>query len=286
VKKQQSILVASGLLLLTLLLVFGKIDTQKQAPVAATEHAGHDDEPPFSITAYETSSKQKLSPTQSALVAAIENSVSRGAVKDQQVKAYQQLAQFWRDSVHNHELYVFYLSKASKLVNSEKNLTFAARQILEELRREEEAELRGWKAEQAIELYNAAINLAPDNDSLKVEMASCYVFGKGMAGDPQQTMAGIQQLLQVVKRDSMNMQAQLVLGIGGVVSTQYDKAITRLQTVLKNEPGNFEAMSWLADAYAAKGDKANAIKWYEVLKRLVNKPVFSKEVDERIKALK
>jgi lipopolysaccharide biosynthesis regulator YciM len=82
------------------------------------------------------------------------------------------------------------------------------------------------------------------------------------------------------------MQAQLVLGIGGVISTQYDKAVDRLQTVVKNEPANIEAISWLADAYAGKGDKPNALKWYEISKRMINNPAYSKEVDERIKLLK
>ena len=82
------------------------------------------------------------------------------------------------------------------------------------------------------------------------------------------------------------MRAQLVLGVGGVVSNQLDKAIVRLQTVVEHEPGNLEAMSWLADAYANKGDKQNAVKWYKAIKRMVNKPEFSKEVDERIKSLK
>jgi Flp pilus assembly protein TadD len=107
-----------------------------------------------------------------------------------------------------------------------------------------------------------------------------------MAGDAQETMKGIQQLLQVVRNDSMNMQAQLVLGIGGVISNQYDKAIDRLQLVIKNQPENLEAVSWLADAYAGKGDKVNALKWYEISKRMVNNPLYSKEVDERIKMLK
>ena len=99
-------------------------------------------------------------------------------------------------------------------------------------------------------------------------------------------MKGIQQLLQIVKKDSMNMEAQLVLGIGGVISTQYDKAINRLVTVVENEPTNLEALSWLADAYAAKGDKVNAVKYYGITKRMVNNPVYTKEVDERIKLLK
>ena len=51
------------------------------------------------------------------------------------------------------------------------------------------------------------------------------------------------------------------------------------------DPHNLEAISWLADAYAGSGDKQNAVKWYEQSKKLVNNPAFSKEVDERIKAL-
>ncbi|MEY2917206.1 MAG: hypothetical protein RIS73_920, partial [Bacteroidota bacterium] len=44
-------------------------------------------------------------------------------------------------------------------------------------------------------------------------------------------------------------------------------------------------IAFLADAYAAKGDKKEAIKWYTISKRLVNDPHYSQEVDERIKGL-
>lgn len=273
---------SGGVLLLALLMIFGKTAEKKEMPTQAAAASAA----AFDIQKLETETRQKLTASQSAVLARLDNSVSRGNVKDQQANAYEQMAQFWKDSLHNHELYVFYLSKAAKLVNLEKNLTFAARQTLDELRNEGNMAIRSWKAEQAIDLYQQAISLNPNRDSLKVELASCYVFGKGMAGDPQETMKGIQQLLSIVNKDSMNMQAQLVLGIGGVVSNQLDKAIVRLQTVVEHEPGNLEAMSWLADAYANKGDKQNAVKWYEAIKRMVNKPEFSKEVDERIKTLK
>jgi Flp pilus assembly protein TadD len=81
------------------------------------------------------------------------------------------------------------------------------------------------------------------------------------------------------------MKAQMILGIGDVISKQYDKAITRLNKVVAAEPGNLEAVSWLADVYAESGDKTNAVKWYEYSKKLVNNPEYSKEVDIRIKAL-
>jgi cytochrome c-type biogenesis protein CcmH/NrfG len=181
--------------------------------------------------------------------------------------------------------YAYYISEAAKLDNSEKSLTFAARLILDSMRREDNDLIKAWEAETAIVLFKKAIELNPNNDDLRIGLGSCYVFGKGMTGNAAETMKGIQELLQVVNKDSNNMKAQLVLGIGGVISRQYDKAITRLNKVVAAQPGNLEAVSWLADGYAESGDKTNAVKWYEYSKKLVNNPVYSKEVDNRIKEL-
>jgi len=284
VKKQQLILTSFGILLISLLFFVGTTVANKETiviPAAAKSLT-----PQFSLDKYLLTAKQKLPVNQQNYLANLENSVKRGDVREQQIKAFNQLSVFWKDSAQVLDLYNYYTAESAKLVNSEKNLTFAAQLILRDLRNEEDLAKRGWKAEEAISLFEKAIELNPINDSLKVGLGSCYVFGKGMAGDAQSTMKGIQQLLQVVKNDSANMQAQLVLGIGGVISTQFDKAVDRLKTVVKNEPANIEAISWLADAYAGKGDKPNALKWYEISKRIINNPAYSKEVDERIKLLK
>ncbi len=285
VKKQQIILSVSGLALLFTLWFLGKTvaaKENKQAP----EMAANKTDASFNIEKFLIVSKQKLTVSQTNYINELENSVSRGDVKGQQEKSYTQLANFWHDSLDNHELYVFYISKAAMLVNSEKNLTFAARQILGDIQNEPDVAKRGWKADEAIKLLNRAIEINPANDSLKVDLGAAYIFGKGMTGNAEETMKGVQQLLQVVKKDPSNMQAQMVLGIGGVVSTQYNKAIERLNKVVESEPGNQDAVYWLAVAYAEKGDKANAVKWFNISKGLVNNPKYSKEIDDRIKELK
>ena len=284
-KKQQIILLAGGLLIFASLLYFGKtVATKEPSPMG--EASKPSPAAGFNVDKYIQDAKSKLSVSQLNYINSLENSISRGDVAAQQIKVYNQLASFWADSIHQQEIYIFYTSRSAKLVNSEKNLTFAAQLMLADLRNESDPAKRGWKAEQAIELFEQAIQLNPNNANLQVGLGSCYVFGKGMVGNPQETMKGIQQLLQVVRKDSLNMQAQLVLGIGGVISNQFDKAIDRLNNVLKYESGNLEAISWLADAYAGKGDKPNALKWYEISKRMVNNPVYTKEVNERIKMLK
>ena len=240
----------------------------------------------FDIQGFITGEKAKLSPSQAITVSKLENGISRGDVAAQQIKAYQTLAAFWKDSAKAYEPYAFYISEAAKLDNSEKNLTFAARLFSENLRGEADEAKLNWETGLAIDLYERAIKLNPENPDLHIELGGCYIYGKGRSGDPQQTMAGIQELLSVVRKDSLNMKAQLLLGAGGIVSGQYAKAVERLKKVVAAEPDNAEAVAYLADAYAGIGNKEEAIKYYNISKRLINDPHYSEEADKRIKALK
>ncbi len=279
--KKQLIFAIAGLALVVLLFIFGNTDAPNrkvEAPVAKAVKS-------FDILRFIGEETKHLSASQLINLSELENSVTRGDVNSQLITANTQLANFWKDSVKSFEPYAYYLSEAAKLDKSEKNLTFAAQLILDNLRAEQDEAKLNWKTAQAVALFEKAIELNPTNDDLKVGLGSCYIFGKGRVGGPEETMKGIQQLLSVVRKDSNNMKAQMMLGVGGYVSGQYDKAIERLQKVIKAQPDNIEAIAFLADAYAAKGDKAEAIKWYTISKRLVNDPHYSQEVDERIKSL-
>lgn len=194
----------------------------------------------------------------------------------------QQMANLWKDSLQQFEIYAYYFGEAAKLDNSEKNLTFAAQLFLGLLRTEHDEKKLNWECEQGIELFEKALSIHPDNEDTKIGLASCYIYGKGRNGDPQETMKGIQGLLEVVRKDSTNMKAQMVLGVGGYVSGQYDKAIARLKKVAAAQPDNIEAIAFLADSYAAKGDKFEAIACYNQLKSMVKDPEYIKEIDIRI----
>ena len=280
--KKQLIFALTGLVVVILLFKFGSTVATKsktETPSVIAKKA-------FDIHLFIQEKKKHLNASQAVNLGKLENSVTRGDVNSQLIIANTQLAYFWKDSVEAFEPYVYYLSEAAKLDKSEKNLTFAAQLILQNLRGEEDEVKLNWKTEQAIALFEKAVELYPNNDDLKIGLGSCYIFGKSRTGGPQETMKGIQQLLSVVRKDSTNMKAQMMLGVGGYVSGQYDKAIERLQKVVKAQPDNLEAIAFLADTYAAKGDKKEAVKWYLISKRLVNDPHYSQEVDERIKLLR
>ena len=282
--KKQLILIIPCIVLVCVIFFFGRTTPTKKEGTSANKPT--ETVKQFDIEQFKNAEKAKLSSANAILVSKLENSVTRGDVLTENIKANEALANFWKDSAKCFELYALYTSATSKLVNSEKNLTFAARIFLDNLREEKDIPKLNWETDQAIDLFERAIKLNPTNDDLKVGLGSCYIFGKGQDGNSQETMKGIQELLAVVRKDSNNMKAQLVLGIGGLKSAQYEKAIPRFEKVVLAEPSNVEAVTFLADAYGAVGRKADAIKYYNISKKLINNEAFTKEVDEHIKQLK
>jgi Flp pilus assembly protein TadD len=99
-------------------------------------------------------------------------------------------------------------------------------------------------------------------------------------------MEGIMMVREVAQRDPSNMYAQYMLGVGGLISGQLDKAIERLRLVASKQPDNAEVKFMLADAYEKKGDKVSAVKWYEAVKNYVSNPEVIKDINARIESLK
>ncbi len=159
----------------------------------------------------------------------LENSVVRGDVKAQQIKVYDQLASFWDDTLHHHLLGAYYTGEAAKLENSEKKLNFAARLMLEDLIEEENPAYQHWVATNAKSLFEKSLELNPANDSAKIGIGACYMFGN-ISDNP---MEGIMGIRQVVEKNPDNLYGQMMLGLGGIRSGQYDRAIERFRIVVQ-----------------------------------------------------
>jgi tetratricopeptide (TPR) repeat protein len=140
-------------------------------------------------------------------------------------------------------------------------------------------------ANQSRDLFESAEKLNPANDSTVIGLGATYIFGSS-GQEPEEVMKGIQKILEVTRRDSLNMYAQLVLGLGGIESGQYDKAIPRLMKVVSHEPANLEALLSLGEAYERTGDNAAAKKWYAAAKENTKNPDLIYAIDERLDSLK
>jgi len=288
-KRQQYLVAGTGVLLLLALYFFGQT-VPPHSKVEAAIGGAQGSSPVKSIGLQEIRQayEARLTPVQQSYVNRLQNAVVRGDVKMQQLNADRELAAFWRDSVQDGlVLYAYYAGEAAKLENSEKSLTFAAQLFLQGLRGQDDPALKGWMATDAKQLFEKALELNPNNDSSKVGLGASYIFGSS-AGSPMEVMQGIQRILEVARRDSTNMYAQLMLGWGGLQSGQFDKAIERLTTVVRHQPANIEATLLLAEVNQQKGNKTDAIRWYEAAKKLLGnrESEMVKEIDERIKSLR
>jgi len=285
-KRQQYWLAGVGLLLLLALYFFGQTVPPHKKPEAS--EGGTSGVPLVKSIGLQDilqASQARLKPDQLSYVSRLQNSVVRGDVQAQQLHAYRQLAGFWKDSVQEgFLLYAYYSGEAAKLEKSEKSLTFAAQLFLQSLRGQDNPAVKSWMATNAKELFEKALELNPGNDSSKVGLGASYIFGSS-AGNPMEVMQGIQRILEVARRDSTNMYAQFMLGLGGIESGQFDKAIERLTTVVQHQPANIEAILLLAEVHQQKGDKADAIKWYEAAKKQIGNPDMIREIDQRIQSL-
>lgn len=212
----------------------------------------------------------------------LEHSISRGDVKEQQLKVYHQLAHFWRDSAELFEPYAWYEAEAARLENSEKSLTFAAHLFLENLQADQVTERVKWKALQAKDLFERSLIINPKNDSSKIGLGACYLFGD-ISATP---MVGINKIREVVDRDSNNVFAQWTLAKGSLRSGQLDKAIERLKIVNRLQPDNPEAMLLLADVFDRMRDKTNAIAWYQKSLQYIQRQEARSAIEKRIDELK
>jgi tetratricopeptide (TPR) repeat protein len=281
VKKQQWIIVLVGLILVLVVYIAGVTNTPKSSTPAAgaPQSAGIQ---PVTTEILLQKAKQRLNPEQVARLAALESSVKRGDVKDQQLHVYHQLAKFWSDSARMFEPFAYYTSEAAKLENSEKSLTFAAHLFLDNLLTEGDPAMQHWLGENAKVLLDKALVINPANDSSKIGLGICYMFGN-ITDNPMQ---GILEVRKVVQEHPDNLYGQLVLGLGGKKSGQYDKAIERFKIVVDKQPDNLEAIFNLAETFEMKGDKANAVIWYQKARDIIKVPDAKIALDKRIKDLK
>ena len=277
--RPQWITLIVGICLVAVLYIFGRYIPHKKPIVQQTSQVSDN---PVSIDTILALAKKQLTTEQVVRLNTLENSISRGDVKEQQLRVYHQLAHFWSDSAGIFEPYAWYEAEAARLENSEKNLTFAAQLFLNNLQTDAVLQRRQWKALQAKDLFERSLKINPDNDSSKVGLGACYIFGDISA----MPMEGILKIRQVIDKDSTNVYAQMMLAKGSVKSGQYDKAITRLLTVIRIAPDNIEALLVLADVYERLDDKKNAILWYEASLKYINRQEIKNEIENRIKELK
>jgi tetratricopeptide (TPR) repeat protein len=222
--------------------------------------------------------KQTLAADGKAKVAQLEDELAAIRDSSQMAVSFYKLSNFWKDQ-DNKKLAGYYAAQSAKLENSEKKLNFAGQFFLDRIAEDTSNAIQLWDAQQAMDIYEHALQVNPDNDTAKMGLAQGYI----VSGQP---MKGVGLLREIVAKRPDDVPANMILGKMSVQSGQFDKAIGRFETVLKTEPNNTEALYMLAVSYKETGNKTKAIELLEKCKQLVNKPEFTKDIDNYINSFK
>lgn len=133
--------------------------------------------------------------------------------------------------------------------------------------------------QKAILAYKNALEL--DSNSLEVKTG----LGSAIVSRGINPMEGITLLLEVVKKEPQNLEANKALGLFSLQSRQFDKAIERFMVAVEQEP-NAESYFYLATAYENIGMNNDAIIAFEKSKQLASDPTLSQFIDRKIEELR
>jgi tetratricopeptide (TPR) repeat protein len=197
------------------------------------------------------------------------------------------LAKQW-DDVNQPAPAAFYYQAVARSENSFANWLSAGNHFNDAFKLTQDTLAQPSFVVNAIECLKNATKLKPQSLEAKTGLGIAYVNQTSLGitdADGGSPMQGIMLLLDVVKQDPKNRNANLSLGMFAMKSGQYEKAVQRFKTIIAQKP-EVEPYFYLAESYKQLGMKKEAIATYQKCKEMMPDPAFDQRIDEYIKELK
>lgn len=231
----------------------------------------------INLTEVSTAAKNSINANLAAEITTLENAY-KTASDDEQLNDAKVLAQKW-DDVEQATPSALYLEIVA---NKQRNLTnwlAAGGGLLKAFDNTQDSLIGPVLLQKANTAYTNAVALDSANLEARTGLGITIVNGMGAP------MSGIAMLLDVVKKDPKNMKANMSLGTFAIKSGQFDKAITRFNSIIAIKPSP-DAYFYLATAYENLGKNKEAVEAYLNSKKLAANPTLSTFIDKKVAELK
>ncbi|MCO5248823.1 MAG: tetratricopeptide repeat protein [Chitinophagales bacterium] len=271
--KNVSILSIIAILLIGVL-YFGNFTKKNALPVDNHQHESKT----VSIDDYEQGQTNTLSEEDKAEINILKSNLSKAKGVDQKIDFFHKIAHFWKgksDVISN-----YYLFRSAKHEGKYDSWMSVGDQFMTLLRNSDNQEIREISANFAMQSYEAALKINPDDNDLKLKAGSAYIESG------TEPMKGVSLIKEVTQSDPNNQEALILLARFSIMSGQFDKAKQHLDKVLEMNPVNTEAIFFMAITQAELGNSDKAIELLEVSKKMVNNPDYDAEIDVYINDLK
>ncbi|SDL46151.1 TPR repeat-containing protein [Pedobacter sp. ok626] len=282
IRSKQIILIGAVILLVAFLftrdikgLVKPKEDTTAAVPSAGQMPT--QETAAINLNEVSTTGKNVLNASIAAEITSLENAY-KTASEDKKAPAAKLLAQKW-DDVEQAVPSALYLEIVATKEPTLNNWLATGDKFIKAYDNTRDSLLQPALLQKANTAYTNAVAADSTSADAKTGLGITIVNGMGMP------MQGIAMLMDVVKKDPKNLKANMSLGTFAIKSGQFDKAITRFNSIIAIKPTP-DAYFYLATAYENLGKNDEAIDAYLKSKKLAANATLSKFIDEKVIALK
>jgi len=263
----------------------GSVESKQQRGTGKV--AENNDRPDANVTVQMVSATAKTVIAQdlSAKITGLEGQLKNAPDDADKLSLQKQLAKIW-DDVNQPAPAAFYYQAIARKENTAANWIAAGNHFNDAYKLTQDTTAQPVFDAAAVEAFQNATKLEPENLDAKAGLGVAYVNG---GGPPMQ---GIGLLLDVVKHDPKNTNAILNLGLFAMKSGQFDKAVDRFKSLVAIEQStqaqkpDVQPYFYLAESYKQMGMKKEAIDAYQKCKDLISDPAFDQKIDAYIKELK
>ncbi|MGF1923316.1 MAG: tetratricopeptide repeat protein [Bacteroidia bacterium] len=258
--------------------VKGLVKPKEAAKTTATSQNPDDHSSTFTIEEASSIGLSSISAALSKEIKILENTFKRSSGNDQLVQA-KQLAQKW-DDVEQPMPSAMYLEIVANNEPILSNWVAAGTRFLKAFDNTSDSLIRPALLNKAHQSFTKAMALDSTNIEAKTGLGVTIVSGMGAP------MMGIQMLREVVEKEPKNLKANMSLGIFAIQSGQFDKAITRFNTIIETIKETPDAYFYLGRAYESLGQNKPAVSAYLNSKKLAANPTWSSFIDKKVAELK
>jgi tetratricopeptide (TPR) repeat protein len=232
----------------------------------------------INVDVVSTSAKNVIGGGLSAKIVDLEGQLKNASSDADKLSIQKQLAKAW-DDVSQPAPAAFYYQAIARKENTAENWINAGSRFNDAYKLTQDTAAQPTFDANAVEAFQNAMKLKPESLDAKAGLGIAYVNGGGAP------MQGIALLLDVVKQDPNNRNAELNLGLFAMKSGQFEKAVDRFKTLIAQKP-EVEPYFYLAESYKQLGMKKEAIDAYQKCKEMMPDANFDQRIDQYIKELK
>lgn len=148
----------------------------------------------------------------------------------------------------------YYAQEVAELIGTEESWSIAGTTYTICIQQNQEPKVRDFCTGRAIQAFENAISLNPDEKAHQVNLALAYA-----ANPPQDNpMKGVLMLRELNQKEPDNVLVLNALARLALQTGQYGRAIERLERARELQPDNRNTICLLAEAYRGQGDEEKA----------------------------